>query len=208
MPTQAAFIAKMWLDSARVLLSQRVGAEGGGDGGEEKVYNTGLGDGDDMYKIHDEDDLYQYDEAYQEEFAESYTDFNYDWDVTGQGGPELDWGGVEVAGDAVEGLVVEDIDAGWGVEEGGSAEGPPAVTTIARSTAAFESTDQTELGFPEDTFIAVTNEDQSGWWFGFILPDAFQGEGGVEMFQELGEAEKTDMMTRSGWFPETFVCSV
>ena len=71
--------------------------------------------------------------------------------------------------------------------------------TIVRAAANFKATDPTELSFEFNDLIAVTNEDASGWWYGFVIPEGFDLYGeGAEMPKEEGDV-------RGGWFPKTFV---
>ena len=117
-----------------------------------------------------------------------------DWEA-GEGGVK-EWDGIELAGEHDgNNDAVGDINDGW--DDGNSlgsgsagADVPPA-PLIVKAISAFESTDETELGFLPNELIAVTNEDQSGWWYGFTL--------------ESGEVDLENIKTRSGWFPKTFV---
>ena len=55
---------------------------------------------------------------------------------------------------------------------------PSKMPTVVRAVAKFESTDETEMGFDVDALIAVTNEDDSGWWYGFTIPEGFDPDAG------------------------------
>ena len=107
-----------------------------------------------------------------------------------------------------QGVPVEDINEGWSTNRSTSPlsfteQNPPPqaaiVPIIVRAAATFKATDLTELSFDIDDLIAVTNEDASGWWYGFVIPEGFDLYGeGAEMPKEEGEV-------RGGWFPKTFV---
>jgi hypothetical protein len=243
LPSQAAFIAKMWLINARAIIEQkRSSSRLGGDSieGEEMYYGN-----DDLYELggngYGFDDNYvdygdvQYDDAQHGSVEYNYEggegtgqvdkygyDQRYDahgYDAYAYSG-ELPWEGVDVArADAAADAGAKGdggINAGWDDDvladsdkqrlmEGSlesSVEAAPNI--IVRSMAAFESTDQTELGFEVDTYIAVTSQDESGWWFGYIIPDDYQAEDMIDIY-DVNKLDLEEIVTRSGWFPKTFV---
>tara|TARA_B110000305_G_scaffold219285_1_gene260126 strand:- start:83 stop:640 length:558 start_codon:yes stop_codon:yes gene_type:complete len=59
--------------------------------------------------------------------------------------------------------------------------------TICRAVAKFDATEETELGFEQNSLIAVTDEDASGWWYGVLMAETETGE------------------SAAGWFPSTYV---
>ena len=92
----------------------------------------------------------------------------------------------------------EDINEGW--DQNQPQASPPPL--IVKAVAAFASTDEAELGFESGALIAVINEDASGWWYGFIIPD------NLDLSTSAEEIDARDVQTKGGWFPKTFVTSL
>ena len=216
-PPQAAFIARMWLTGARQAIEYQKGlAACHQDPNAPGDYGGEAGAVDDFGDIYNyENDWvehYDYEQEWKE-YEESgvWHDYRGGGEGEGQGGEggkateEEEWGGIELAGEGVAraeyGAAAGDINDGW--EDGNSlgsggtgADGPPA-PLIVKAISAFESTDETELGFNPNELIAVTNEDPSGWWYGFAINE--------NLNLERGELDLENIKTRSGWFPKTFV---
>ena len=251
-PSQAASIAKMWLDQARYAIQYYQSWEetwASWTPEQQQEYYS-------QYYAAQGYDMNQYGYGWEQEGQQDYFDvYDYGYDWGGGGGDNYDWaeqgdqdqrgwyveggegaggGADEVKDDNWEGVQIyedtemeaatcriEDIDEGWNTNRSGESKDVkgevdrptsplsdggdtvssalPPVPTIVRAAATFQPADATELEFATDDIIAVTNEDASGWWYGFVIPQGFDLYGeGAEMPKEGGEI-------KGGWFPMTFV---
>ena len=219
-PVQAVSIARMWLSGARQAIDFQKNWKGHdwkdydhchhGDPNEDYCQdpnNNNYEDWEAAYNaVDDFGDIYNY----ENDWAEHY-DYEQEWKEYEKSGvwhdyrkrteekqegrneeqEEENWEAIEITSKVGGGHATNDINDGW--DDG--KEDAPSPPLIVKAVATFESTDDTELAFGINTLIAVTNEDASGWVYGFIVDN---------LNLESREVDLDNIQTRSGWFPKSF----